>query len=113
MPTLRSVGGPVTSGGQIVIEGTGLSAGELQVSIGGKSVTLAPGSVHALFAGGISQEVVDLTVPSGIANSRIIVTTPGGTFTLQAGVTQTTLSGLAPATDLEGDTTRTKAVTWG
>ena len=103
VPTLRSVGGAVTAGGPIVIEGTGLAAGELQVSIGGQSVTLSPGSVHALFADGISQQVVDLTVPSGIANGQIIVTTSGGTFTLHTGVTPATLPGLAPATD-PGDT---------
>ena len=99
VPTLRSVGGTVTAGGQIVIEGTGLAAGQLTVTIGGQKVTLASGAVHDLFADGMSQQAVDVTVPQGIAGGLIAVTTSGGSFTLQAGVTLTTLTPLTPATD--------------
>ena len=109
VPTLRSVGGAITPGQNILIEGTGLAAGQLTVTIGGQNVILASGAVHDLFADGMSQQAVDLTVPQGIAGGLIAVTTPGGSFTLQAGATLATLPALTPTTD-PGDTLATATV---
>ena len=76
------------------------------VSIGGQAASLAPGAIHDLFADGLSQQAVNLTVPAGITDGTITVTTPGGSFTFQAAATQTTLPPLTPATD-PGDTLAT------
>ena len=69
VPTLRSVGGTITPGQKILIEGTGLAAGQLTMTIGGKEATLAAGAVHDIFADGLSQQAVDLTVPAGTAGA--------------------------------------------
>ena len=81
VPTLRSVGGTITPGSSILIEGTGLAAGEVTVSVGGKAAAPASGSIHDLFADGLSQQAVGLIVPQGTAGQAIMVTTPGGSFT--------------------------------
>ena len=106
VPTLRSVGGAITVGQNILIEGTGLAAGQLTVTIGGQTATLATGAVHDLFADGMSEQAVDVTVPAGIVGGLITVTTPGGTFTLQANATLSTPAALTPAAD-PGDTIST------
>ena len=64
-PVLRSVGGTVAAGNRVVLEGTGLVAGELSLTIDGVTVDPATVTVHATALLGASQEVVDLTVPWG------------------------------------------------
>ena len=94
VPTLRSVGGTLAAGNTILLEGTGLAAGDLKVSIDGVTAT-AP-AVHTTFDSGLAQQVVDLTAPAGVSAGVITVTTSGGNFTLRPSATALTAI-VAPA----------------
>ena len=105
VPTLRSVGGTIAPGGSILIEGTGLAAGQVTMTVGGKAATPAAGAVHDTFADGLSQQAIGLIVPAGAAGAVIVVTTPGGSFTWRAAA-PASLPALTPAAD-PGDTLTT------
>ena len=80
VPTLRSVGGTVAAANSVVVEGTGLVEGEITFTIDGQAVG---GTVNMtmVWIRGNDQQVVDLTVPAGVSDGVITVTTAGGSFT--------------------------------
>ncbi len=82
-PVLRSSGGAITPGGRIVLEGTGLVAGELAIAIDGVAVDPATVSVHTTSILGEAQQLVDLTVPAGVSAGVITATTRGGSSRLR------------------------------
>ncbi|MGS0756098.1 beta strand repeat-containing protein, partial [Roseateles sp. GG27B] len=108
VPTLRAVGiagGVVAAGNTVVIEGSGLTANDLAITIDGRGVgsfsvrTVVDGS-----AGTPDQQLLTLTVPGGVSAGLITVSTAGGSSTLRSGaVAITALADLNPATDV-GDT---------
>jgi len=104
VPELRAVGGAVVDGNAIVLEGTGLVEGELLIDIDGVPVI---GTVDMTIVNdrGRDQQVVDLTVPAGVGDGVITVTTNGGSFTYTP-YTLTTLVDVVTITDV-GDTIAT------
>ncbi|MGB8169737.1 MAG: pre-peptidase C-terminal domain-containing protein, partial [Chthoniobacteraceae bacterium] len=103
VPTLRSVGGALTSGQSIILEGAGLRTGGLTVSIDGQAATVGAGRTIS-DRGSFDQQVVDVTVPAGVTDGTITVTTPGGTFVLRRAVTVATQPAITPGVEV-GDTT--------
>ena len=72
VPTLRSIGGAVTAGNTIELEGTGLVNSELQIQIDGHSV--GSFTVRTLVGCDIgqsldTQQLLTLTVPAGVARA--------------------------------------------
>ena len=111
VPVVRSVGGTVASDNTIELDGTGLVGSELVIQIDGKAVGTF--SVHSVLDDNDStvsnpvngQQLLTLTVPSGIGPGVITVTTDGGSITLHTGVTIAATT-LTPASDV-GDTLAT------
>ena len=107
VPTLRAVGGAVAAGNTLVLEGTGLTANDLVVSIDGRGV--GSFAVRTLVDGtnAVDQQLLTLTVPAGVGAGVITVSTAGGTSVLRSGATSSTaLADITPATDI-GDTLAT------
>ncbi|WP_374090612.1 Ig-like domain-containing protein [Methylomicrobium lacus] len=101
VPTLRAVGGTVATGNTLVIEGSGLTANDLIVSIDGRAV--GDFSVRTLYdntGSSVDQQLLTLTVPNGIGAGVISVSTAGGSATLRSGVTLTALGDMTPATEV-------------
>ena len=88
VPRLRSVGGEIVAGNQIILEGTGLAEGDLIITIDGQQVTgqdtLTILDLRTNNSGNFAQQVVTLTVPSGVGAGLITVTTGGGSSTFTA-----------------------------
>jgi hypothetical protein len=113
VPTLKSVGGTIASGNTIVLEGTGLSAADLVITVGGRTVGGTPvlrTTVDGL-NGGADQQLLSVTVPNGITTgptgTAIGISSAGGSFTLGAlSPLSTPLSDLTPPADV-GDTLAT------
>ncbi len=107
VPQVRSVGGDISPGNQIILEGTGLVEGDLTVTVDGQAVTvLDVVSIEdrdITNAGYFAQQVVRLTVPSGVSDGVINVTTSGGSFSLRSGVVVDVLDNVNVSGDL-GDT---------
>jgi len=105
VPTLRAVGGAVAAGNTLVLEGTGLTANDLAIAIDGRAV--GSFSVRTVIDGASTtadQQLLTLSVPSGVGAGTITVSTAGGSSTLRSGILAiTALSDLAPAGDV-GDT---------
>jgi len=104
-PTLRAYGGTVAAGNTIVLEGTGLTANDLVISIDGQgvgnfTVRTVNDSNNPNYR---DQQLITLTVPAGVSAGVITVSTAGGTSTLRAGAIFTSLPALTPTTD-GGDT---------
>ncbi|SEF48157.1 Ig-like domain (group 3) [Nitrosospira multiformis ATCC 25196] len=84
VPTLKSLGGSLAPGSTVVLEGTGLVGSELTVQIDGR----ATGSfnVRTVFEGlgssSADQQLLTLTVPTGVTTGIITVSTRGGTASL-------------------------------
>ena len=95
LPTLRAMGGAVTAGNRILLEGTGLVEGELTVNIDGQLVGDEDVSVIVGLDPGLDQQIVELTVPAGVRAGVITVTTNGGSATLRPTVTVMTQPDLA------------------
>jgi len=100
VPTLRAIGGALTSGNQIFLEGTGLTQGNLTVRLGGRvtgaaDVQMSTDSTGATAA--LDQQLAVVTVPTGLAGNAVQVTTAGGFFTLApasiTGITAVAASG--------------------
>ena len=105
VPTLKSVGGSIVAGNTIVLEGTGLTANDLAITIDGRGV--GSFAVRTVVDGAIDQQLVTLTVPAGVSAGLITVSTAGGNSTLRRGnTTITALADLSPAADV-GDTIAT------
>ncbi len=105
VPLIRSIGGAVTPGQSIVIEGTGLRTGSVTVSIDGNAAAISGGRIVS-DRGALDQEILDVTVPAGATGALITVSGPGGSFTLKAASTISTLPDVAPGADV-GDTIAT------
>jgi hypothetical protein len=107
VPLIRSVGGTIAAGQAIAIDGTGFAAADLQFKIDGIAVTSY--AVRSLIdqssvnSGNTPQQIVTLTVPTGVSAGVITATSSGGSSRLARGVTPTALAGINPATDV-GDT---------
>ena len=80
VPTLRSVGGTIANGNEIILEGTGLVEDEVNITIDGQAVALSEVTTVGVI-GSFDQQVVVLTVPNGVSDGVITVTTDGGSFT--------------------------------
>ena len=107
VPTLRSVGGTVAAGNQIVLEGTGLTANDLQIAIDGRGVgTFAVRTIVDGTDTSRDQQLLTLTVPAGVSAGQISVSTAGGASTLRADAVVTALADITPAGDV-GDTLAT------
>ena len=83
VPTLRAVGGALTAGSTLVLEGSGLTQGDLTLTIDG--VAIAAPEVRTIGDRGQDQQVIVLTVPAGVSAGIVRVTTDGGTASLAAG----------------------------
>jgi len=102
VPTLRSIGGTIGEGNKIVLEGTGLVEGDVSVTIDDQpavslDVTTVAGT-YTFLPDYLDQQVVDLTVPAGVSDGVVVVTTAGGSFTLEqslTGISSTASSGAA------------------
>ena len=104
VPTLRSLGGTVAAGNTLVLEGSGLTASDLQVQIGGVGVgSFTVRTVYDATSSSADQQILTLTVPAGVAGGPVTVSTAGGSASLRTGVTVTALSDLTPAAEV-GDT---------
>ena len=108
VPTLTAAGGSVAAGNTLVLEGTGLTGNDLAIAIDGRAVGTF--SVRTVIDGtGTSsdQQLLTLTVPSGVGAGLITVSTAGGSSTLRTGATALiALADLTPAGDV-GDTLAT------
>ena len=84
VPVLRSVGGQITAGNQIILEGVGLPEGDLTITIDGQTVldqdVLTILERRSSQNNDAAQQVVNLTVPAGVTDGVITITTTGGTF---------------------------------
>ena len=109
VPTLRSVGGAISTGNTIELEGSGLVGPELQIQIDGRGV--GSFDVRTIFDSASSaspdtQQLVRLTVPSAVSAGLISVSTAGGTSTLRTGASLSSDANDVPASDV-GDTLAT------
>ncbi len=98
VPTLRALGGTVAAGNTLVLEGSGLTADDLIVSVGGRAAGTF--EVRTLIDGTGSspdQQLLRVTVPAGVSGSVVTVSTAGGSFTLNPGlaISAAALSGTA------------------
>lgn len=107
VPTLRSLGGAVTEGNTIVLEGTGLTSNDLVISIDGRTVgsfsvrTVNDGPGQGSSTSYPDQQLLTLVVPAGISSGLITVSTAGGAATLRSGAaTVSALPALAPAAEV-------------
>ena len=84
VPVLRSVGGQITAGNQIVLEGVGLPEGDLTITIDGQTVldqdVLTILERRSSQSNHQAQQIVNLTVPTDVTNGVITITTAGGSF---------------------------------
>jgi hypothetical protein len=111
VPTLRSLGGTIVAGTQLILEGTGLIEGNLTITIDGRVVgtqdvrTILDNDTFGFPNGFLDQQLVQLTVPNLVTAGVVQVTTAGGSFTLRPATT-VSQSGLVLATEV-GDTLAT------
>ncbi|NML45874.1 phosphatase PAP2 family protein [Ramlibacter sp. G-1-2-2] len=98
VPTLRAAAGTVSAGNTLLIEGTGLAATDLVVTVGGQTATTF--SVRTIVDGNstnLDQQLLTVLVPSGVSGNAISVATTGGSSTLAAklltGITTAAASG--------------------
>ncbi|MHC5112427.1 MAG: beta strand repeat-containing protein, partial [Planctomycetota bacterium] len=110
VPTLRSLGGSIVTGNQIVLEGTGLIEGDLNVLIDGEAAfaldVQTTADSNTTSAGFLDQQIVTLTVPTGVSAGVVTVTTSGGSFTLRPAIPVTVATPIMVNTDV-GDTLAT------
>ena len=112
VPLARSVGGTVAAGNTIEIETTGVTPGELTATIDGHAATVLSVrdtvdiNQYGVGAPIYGQQLVKLLVPSGVGPGVIVLTTPGGSTSLSAGVSIANQTPLTPGTDA-GDTLAT------
>jgi hypothetical protein len=110
VPTLKSLGGSVAAGSTVMLEGTGLVGSELTVQVDGR----ATGSfnVRTVFEGigssSADQQLLTLTVPTGVTAGVIIVSTSGGTAVLRSQPSNITTS-VSVSPGEAGDTLATAA----
>ncbi len=102
VPVLRAIGGAITAGDALTLEGTGLRVGGLGVSIDGQNATIG-GGLTTSERGSLDQQIVDVTVPAGTSAGLITVTTPGGSFTYRPGAAIVAQPDITPPGD-SGDT---------
>lgn len=84
VPTLGSVGGEVSPGGSILLAGTGLPVGDVEVMVDGKP-SLDPVEVITVVENLDSRpdsQLASATVPAQVDRGIVTVTTSGGSFTL-------------------------------
>ena len=107
VPRIASVGGNVTPGEMLLIEGTGLVQGDLVVTIDGQVTGAADvrpiNDRNHQNAAYFSQQVAVVTVPAGVSNGVVEVSTAGGTFTYDSGVSVASLADVTATGDI-GDT---------
>ncbi len=103
VPALRSLGGTITAGQVVVLEGTGLGK-DVQVRIDGQ---LAAAQVRTVASErGLDQQLATVTVPAGVSAGVVTVQTAGGRFVLRAGVPIAALPDVRPTGEV-GDTLAT------
>jgi hypothetical protein len=100
VPLVRSVGGTVAPGNTIVLEGIGLSAADLAITVGGQAVSSytlrtvvdGTGSTRDL-------QLITLTVPAGAVGREISVRTSGGQAAIRTGATIANLGTQTPVAE--------------
>jgi len=118
VPTLRSLGGTVAAGNTLIIEGTGLVTSEIVVQVDGRAVgnfavrTMSDGSDYYYYyydsqTPEANQQLLTLTLPNGVSNPVVTVSTVGGTATLRLG--RAVDSAAVPVAGDPGDTIATAA----
>ncbi|WP_420382221.1 Ig-like domain-containing protein [Novosphingobium sp.] len=116
VPVLRSVGGTVTAGQTIELDGSGLVGSELQVAIDGIGVgtfavrTISDGS---LASGNLPQQVLTLVVPNGVGAGKITLSTNGGSAAIQTGTTIAAQSALTLTGTVDNTLASATALTLG
>jgi hypothetical protein len=104
VPTLRSVGGTLAPGNTLVLDGSGLTASDLVVQVDGRGVgSFSVRTVYDGTSNSADQQLLTLTVPNGVSEGIVTVSTAGGTSTLKRGVSLIADADFAPAAD-PGDT---------
>ena len=99
VPTLRSVGGVIAPGQNILVEGSGLAAGQLTFSVGGQPSTVAAGVGARPVCGRDLRAGGGRDRTAGDHRGDRQVTTPGGSFASRSGATLAT----QPAPDAGAD----------
>ena len=119
VPNLRGGTGSVVAGQVVLLEGTGLVASELAITIDGQPATFTLRTVTDGGSFGIGgqtdstvQQLLSVTVPAGTGAGAVTVTTTGGTATLRQGA-QTTLAPLNTVGDVGNTLAVAQVVTLG
>jgi hypothetical protein len=110
VPTLRSVGGALTAGNTVTLEGTGLVPGEWSVRIDGQAADPAAFTRRTVYGGAgtdLDQQLLTLTVPAGVGAGMITLVTAGGSVTLRPGIGISDAPGLMLLPEDVGDTLAT------
>ncbi|WP_235578406.1 Ig-like domain-containing protein [Pseudorhodoferax sp. Leaf267] len=100
VPLVRSVGGTIAAGNTIVLEGIGLSAADLAITVGGRPVTSY--TLRTVIDGvGTTRDLqlVTLTVPTGAVGREVSVATSGGGASMRTGALIANLGAQTPAAD--------------
>ena len=112
VPTITAMGGTVATGNTLLLEGTGLTASDLQVQIDGRGVgSFQVRTVNVGSGSNPDQQLLSLTVPAGVSAGRITVSTAGGLMVYQAGASTTSDAALTPAADAGDSLATAQAIT--
>ena len=108
VPTLKAIGGAITAGNTIILEGTGLSTDDLVISIDGRTVgNFSRATIVDGDGGNPDQQFITLTVPAGVSAGVITIITAGGQATLRASAPSFSAKADQSITDDVGDTLAT------
>lgn len=117
VPRITAVAGTVVTGNTLLISGSGLNPNDLAVTIGGRAAgnvsvrTFISTSSNPAVAQ--DQQLLTVTVPTGVVGSDIVVSTRGGSATARVGAVITARAPLTPAADAGNDLTTALPLTLG
>ena len=114
VPVLRSVGGTITAGQTIMLDGTGFVASELQIAIDGIGVgqfSLRTVTSDLNDGYGQKQQVLTVTTPDGVSAGAITVSTKGGNSALKLTTSVALKDKQMPTGDVGDTLTSATAVT--
>ena len=79
VPVIRAIGGSITPGSRITLDGAGLLTNDLVVTVDGIPAAIVPGSGTTISELTVSQQLLSVVVPTGATAGRVVVRTAGGT----------------------------------